>query len=72
MPCLFTKDAIWTPDFHYVFLKSESVKLARKHDIKLNASKLTDWRNALKDKNIIAIKESYFQPYNMIRTSAVK
>lgn len=54
MPCLSIKDAIWTSDLPYVFLQNENLKPAIKH-VKLNPSKLANWRNVLKDKKITAI-----------------
>lgn len=30
-PCLFIKYSVWIPDFHYVFLKKENIKLAVRH-----------------------------------------
>lgn len=52
MPRLFIKDAILTPNFHYVFLRNENIGLVAKRDVKLNASKLATWKNSLKDKMI--------------------
>lgn len=60
MTYLFIKDEFWTPNFHFVVLKDENMKLAIKHKVKLTSSKWANSKNTLK--NIIAIKKSYFPP----------
>lgn len=39
MTYLFIKDEFWTPNFHFVVLKDENMKLAIKHKVKLTSSK---------------------------------